>query len=135
MFCPKTSTLQLLRNLMLHKGTDTYFNIIKSSFSKILCLRGACQELSVLRLHCQVRHPSTWTQHMSRSFYESCLDQATKLSQSNKVRIVLTYASSKREHDLSTVKVHSSSLLFWVKDILDIILILNNDNIIEWCMK
>lgn len=97
---------------MLHKGTDTYFNIIKSSFSKILCLRGACQELSVLRLHCQVRHPSTWTQHMSRSFYESCLDQATKLSQSNKVRIVLTYASSKREHDLSTVKVHSSSLLF-----------------------
>ena len=106
--------------LMLLEGTDTYFNIIKSSFSKILCLRGACQELSVLRLHCQVRHPSTWTQHMSRSFYESCLDQATKLSQSNKVRIVLTYASSKREHDLSTVEVHSSSLLFWVKHILDI---------------
>ena len=109
---------------MLHKGTDTYFNIIKSSFSKILCLRGACQELSVLRLHCQVRHPSTWTQHMSRSFYESSLDQATMLSQSNKVRIVLTYASSEREHDLSTVKVHSSSLLFWVKHILDIILII-----------
>ena len=107
LFCPKTSTLQLLRNLMLHKGTDTYFNIIKSSFSKILCLRGACQELSVLRLHCQVRHPSTWTQHMSRSFHKSCYDQATNLSQSKKVDTnfltSLAFTLSKREHHYQKV--------------------------------
>ena len=52
------------------------FDIIKSSFSKILCLQGACQELSVLLLHCQVKHPSTWTIIQFCKTFQACNSQA-----------------------------------------------------------
>ena len=77
---------------MLHKGTDTYFNIIKSSFSKILCLQGACQELSVLLLHCQVKHPSTWTIIQFCKTLQACKSQAQRYLSFLFTRLYWTFA-------------------------------------------
>ena len=68
------------------------FDIIKSSFSKILCLQGACQELSVLLLHCQVKHPSTWTIIQFCKTLQACKSQAQRYLSFLFTRLYWTFA-------------------------------------------
>ena len=68
------------------------FDIIKSSFSKILCLQGACQELSVLLLHCQVKHPSTWTIIQFCKTFLACKSQAQRYLSFLFTRLYWTFA-------------------------------------------